>query len=167
MLVTRSPLLLLLLCLTFLLSACEEEVLQAEYQRRSGNGTLQSLTPGALQVEGEDARLIPHRPHANADSVTASPPTLKWSAPLQRVSGEKLYPGEIDGYRLYYQSGNEARVRIIVISDPNNTRRELNDFGPGNYRFTITSVDTRGMESVQSPEVMVSVGPDSGAGYTF
>ncbi|MDX1588554.1 MAG: fibronectin type III domain-containing protein [Oleiphilaceae bacterium] len=162
----RIVLQLILLCLTILLIACEEPELQAEFERRSGNGSLQSLTPGTLQVTGQ-SRLMPHQPHSTRHKATASPPTLSWHPPMQRANGEKLYPGEIEGYRLYYQASNEARVRIIVISDPDQTRRVLDDFGPGDYRFTMTSVDTSGMESEQSGEVVVSVAAHTASGTSY
>ncbi|TVP54183.1 MAG: fibronectin type III domain-containing protein [Halomonadaceae bacterium] len=148
-----------LVCITFavslLLTACmEHDDLVAQLQHPPTES--QQQTTSSSTVNSNPQPLIRHRTHTTAEQ-SAKPPLLRWQAPMDRVNGEKLYPGEIDGYRLYYQASDESRVRIIEISDPANTSRRLDDFGPGDYHFSISTLDSEGRESARTGEVLVSV----------
>jgi hypothetical protein len=78
---------------------------------------------------------------------------LSWSAPMTREDGSKLYPGEIRGYRIYYKKPNERKFRSIDINDGSLTSYQLGRFKAGIYEFSVTTLDTKGLESRRSQVV--------------
>lgn len=141
--------------LSFLLTGCMEHD-DLILQPRQHPDEPQQVNASPRNMISDSGPLIRHRTHTDAHQSTR-PPRLRWQAPLNRVNGKKIYPGEIDGYRLYYQANDESRVRIIDIFEPGNTSRVLDDFGPGDYHFSISTVDVDGQESARSGEILVSV----------
>lgn len=87
----------------------------------------------------------------------AAPRKLTWRAPMTREDGSSLYPGEIQGYRIYVKAGDRGRVRTIPIDDATSTSLSLDRFAPGVYQFSISTVDTNGLESRRSVTIRVSI----------
>lgn len=140
-----TSLLFALICQIFLFTTgCNEGQALSAGERPQGSDSATQSDP------------IPHREHADADR-TRQAPTLRWNAPLSRANGDKLYPGEIAGYRLYYRSDNDARPRVIEIDESSRTSHTLSDFRPGDYYFSITTQDVKGLESARSEEITVSI----------
>lgn len=144
----RPELTLLVLLLLFLLSGCN-----------AGKGvTILSSGAGSDNVaQAQDSTRAEPRPQLQPKG---EPPTrrLTWDAPLSREDGTSLYPGEIDGYRIYYKlkrGGDE--FQSISLDDPMNTSLSLADFAPGLYQFAISTVDIDGLESRRSAVVQVDV----------
>jgi hypothetical protein len=73
---------------------------------------------------------------------------VEWSAPTSRVDGTPLAGSELSGYRLRYGSVES------VIQAPA-TKVELLLL-PGTYTFTVTAIDTNGLESDPSDPVSVT-----------
>lgn len=84
-------------------------------------------------------------------------PTLQWSAPLTREDGSSLYAGEIEGYQLYYRLRHEEEYKSIFVDSQQGTKLKLEQFLPGAYEFSITTIDSNGLESRRSEPVLVDV----------
>jgi hypothetical protein len=85
------------------------------------------------------------------------PPVLEWSAPLTREDGSSLADGEIRGYQLYYRLRHQEEFQTLFVKSDSGTRLPLEDFDPGAYEFSITTVDTDGLESRRSDPVAVDI----------
>ncbi|MGM0450907.1 MAG: hypothetical protein ACQERE_08770 [Pseudomonadota bacterium] len=82
---------------------------------------------------------------------------LDWKAPLTRVDGSKLYPGQIRGYRVYYRRPNESDFRVQTIDDADTTEWQPNNLPAGEYLFAVSTVDTSGLESPRSETLRVTI----------
>jgi hypothetical protein len=87
----------------------------------------------------------------------ATPPTLRWEAPLTREDGSRLYSSDISGYRIYYRLRHEDRFDVIPLPGSADTEYPLDDFPPGAYEFSITTLDDNGLESRRSDAVAVDL----------
>jgi len=65
--------------------------------------------------------------------------TLEWRAP----AGEE----RLSGYRIYFWSASEARVRSIDVPDANASEFEVRRLSPGEYYFSVAAYDENGIES--------------------
>jgi len=86
-----------------------------------------------------------------------STPTLNWDAPLTRVNGSKLFPGEIDSYRVYYRRQDENGFRVRTIDSAGQTSWTPNALKDGTYVFAVATVDTAGLESPRSETLRVTI----------
>lgn len=93
---------------------------------------------------------------ANAEPVRSLPTRLTWRAPMTREDGSSLYPGEIYGYRIYVKAGTSKTTRTIPVNDASRTSLSLDQFSPGAYQFSISTVDTDGLESRRSAIISVA-----------
>jgi len=158
--------LLCLLFIAFFLTACNDEhgltagSSASDLSPGSPGGAPGSSSPGGSTSGDSSAKTesapVPHRSHSNAEQARSAP-QLSWQPPFSRANGESLAMGEIGGYRLYYRAEGDSTPRVIEISSASKTKLVLDDFGPGSYRFFITTRDVEGLESAPSEEVIVSV----------
>ncbi len=96
--------------------------------------------------------------HTEAAGYRHAPPTrLQWLAPATRADGSKLYTGEIHGYKIYYKLRHQHVFRIIQVDDASSTHYPLKEFIPGVYEFSISTLDTEGLESQRSELVAVNI----------
>lgn len=103
---------------------------------------------------------IKNRAIGTVPTETATPTTaqtLIWHAPMTREDGSSLYPGEIDGYRIYVSLNQRDRIRTIPVDDASITSLSLDSFAPGIYQFSITTIDTDGLESRRSITLKVDL----------
>lgn len=84
-------------------------------------------------------------------------PELSWSPPSTREDGSHLYPGEIQGYRLYYRLRYRTTFQVISLNGADKTHFTLDQFSPGAYEFSVTTIDNEGLESRRSSVVSVDV----------
>ena len=84
-------------------------------------------------------------------------PTLSWDAPMNRVDGSKLYPGEIEGYRIYYRRPEAPRFNSFFIKSPTQTSWTPTRLTSGEYSFAVSTVDTTGLESPRSETLRVTI----------
>lgn len=84
-------------------------------------------------------------------------PTLSWTPPLTRQNGESLYLSDIQGYRVYYRLRHNNTFTLVQISGADHTQLLLDGFQPGAYEFSVSVVDTHGMESPRSEAVSVDL----------
>lgn len=90
-------------------------------------------------------------------ALPEEPPVLEWSAPLTREDGSSLADGEIRGYQLYYRLRHQDEFQTLFVDSNEGTRLPLDGFDPGAYEFSITTVDTEGLESRRSDPVAVDI----------
>lgn len=91
------------------------------------------------------------------DDTAGQTPTLNWDAPMNRADGTKLYPGEIQGYRVYYRRTEESGFDTYFIDSPNQTSWTPTPLGSGTYRFAVSTIDTAGLESPRSETLRVTI----------
>src|SRR5690606_6848197 len=83
---------------------------------------------------------------------------LAWTAPSTRADGSPLTASDLSGYRVYYgldTSSNQDTV--ITVDGGTTTSMRLTLSTAGTYVFTITAVDTSGLESSFSAPVSAAV----------
>lgn len=110
------------------------------------------LVTGLLFFGGLVSGCMPANDNSTDDAVT-----LHWDAPLTRVDGSKLYPGEIREYRVYYRNPGDSGFEIEVIEEAGTTQWQPSDLPAGNYRFAVSTVDTSGLESARSETLSVTI----------
>ena len=84
-------------------------------------------------------------PAAMADTVT-----FEWTTPTQREDNTALPLSEIANFRVAYTANGAAQTPFTVANSA--TTHTLNNVAAGRYCFTITTVDTDGLESVPTSE---------------
>lgn len=94
---------------------------------------------------------------ATGENSLTPPPTLRWEAPLTREDGSRLYASDISGYRIYYRLRHEDRFEFIPLPGDAETEYPLDNFPPGAYEFSITTLDDNGLESRNSEAVVVDL----------
>lgn len=94
--------------------------------------------------------------------------TITWEPPTQRTDGSALDPTEIDGYVFSCRIGEEEHADLLVIPNgetPSATALYDDLFGEtyGEYLCALRTVDTQGLESPLSNEVVVTyfAGPEA------
>ncbi|WP_148862140.1 fibronectin type III domain-containing protein [Marinobacter fonticola] len=65
--------------------------------------------------------------------------------------------GDIEGYRIYYKLRDQRRYSTITVHSASDTSFSLSGFRPGTYEFSISTVDTEGLESRPSRALTVSI----------
>lgn len=84
---------------------------------------------------------------------------LSWYIPDARENGEDLEVYEIDGYRIYYSTADTSvqEGEIVTINDPQTTEYTFESLPSGDYRLAIATVDTQGLQSALSEEILVAI----------
>lgn len=93
------------------------------------------------------------------EDAAGQTPTLNWNAPMNRVDGTKLYPGEIEGYRIYYRrsQASNSGFQSHFIESPSQTSWTPTPLEGGTYNFAVSTVDTTGLESPRSETLRVTI----------
>jgi hypothetical protein len=139
----------------------------------TGTGLL-SGTPGDSAVgsynnivvsvtDGTDTVALPaFTISVNAVTVADPVPTsgdlaLSWSAPATRTDGTPIALSEIGGYRIRYGSAHGSYTNTVTLNDGSLQSTTLNNIPAGTWYLVMTTLDTRGLESASSPEVVKTV----------
>lgn len=93
----------------------------------------------------------------NEPDPIAERPSLRWDSPMTREDGSKLYPGEISGYKVYYKLLHQKKYKAIDVEGAHIDQLALDNFSPGAYEFSVSTVDTNGIESQRSHPVQVDL----------
>lgn len=119
--------------------------------------------PGDDTISQEEDQVAVKEPEQTGEKnleepeLPVEPPVLEWSAPLTREDGSSLADGEIRGYQLYYRMRHQEEFQTLFVESDSGTRLLLEGFDPGAYEFSITTVDTDGLESRRSDPVAVDI----------
>ena len=89
------------------------------------------------------------------DAIAFGSATLSWNPPTENDDGSSLT--DLTGYRIYYGRDPNLLTRMIVVSNPGLTRYVVDNLAPANWHFTMTSVNSSGVESSRSPTVSKTI----------
>jgi len=109
------------------------------------------LAVGVIQGCGEGGGI---NGDASPTPVGVNSASLSWSPPTTTLDGSPLT--NLAGYQIYYGQTTPVTVwnsQSAVVNDPNQTSYVVADLGQGTYYFTITSLNSSGVESAMSGEV--------------
>lgn len=90
------------------------------------------------------------------DAIALGTATLSWNPPTENTDGTTLT--DLAGYRIYYGRSENQLNRTIVINNPGLTRYVVENLAQANWYFSMTSVNTDGVESRRSTPVSKSIG---------
>lgn len=95
-------------------------------------------------------------------SITAAQATthsvnISWSAPVERVDGTPLTLQELAGYQIHWKNQTTGSSGSINVSGAINTLYQIDDLQSGLYSFTLKSVDSKGLVSSASSELLVDL----------
>lgn len=83
----------------------------------------------------------------NAD-ISYSDITIYWSAPTQRVNGDKISLNDIAGYEIRYREKNDQDFTYVLIADGRQDQILLEGITKqGNYTFEVAAIDNYGIYS--------------------
>jgi len=97
-----------------------------------------------------------------SDATTQIPQVINalgitWVAPSERIDNSPLSLSEIAGYRIYYGTETGVYLDQINIDDPSQVNAQGVRLSSGTYYVVVTAIDTKGLESPNSPEVVVTL----------
>jgi hypothetical protein len=92
----------------------------------------------------------------SVDAIAVGSATLSWNPPLQNADGSALT--DLTGYKIYYGRDAKNLGRSLVIDNPGLTRFVIENLTPARWYFTMTSVNTDGVESGRSALVSKTIG---------
>ncbi|RRS32694.1 MAG: hypothetical protein OI74_10725, partial [Gammaproteobacteria bacterium (ex Lamellibrachia satsuma)] len=72
---------------------------------------------------------------------------IEWQIPTTRDGGSPLAQSEISGYRIYFGASSSNLSPIVEINDGTATQYTVNNLTTGTHYFSITTIDTAGVES--------------------
>jgi hypothetical protein len=81
--------------------------------------------------------------------------TLSWNPPTQNADGSVL--SDLAGYKIYYGRDADSLGRTVVLNNPGLTRYVIEDLSPDVWYFTVTSVNSEGVESGRSALIRKSI----------
>jgi len=70
---------------------------------------------------------------------------LSWIAPIERENGDPMVPSELSGYVIRYRIQGELDYTNININDPSATELIIDNMEPGQYEYSIASIDSNGI----------------------
>ncbi len=97
------------------------------------------------------------KPTENEPEPVAERPSLRWDSPMTREDGSKLFPGEISGFKVHYKLLHQKKYKTIDVEGAHIDQLALDNFSPGAYEFSVSTVDTNGIESQRSQPVQVDL----------
>jgi hypothetical protein len=79
---------------------------------------------------------------------------LAWTAPVTRADGSPISLSEIGGYRIHYGMTAGAYTNTVNVNDGSLQATTLGGMTPGTYHLVMTTIDTNGLASAYSPELV-------------
>ena len=78
---------------------------------------------------------------------------VAWNPPTERADGAELATEEIDSYRVFLSDGGD--YQFVVETEV--AEAVINGLSAGEYSFVVTTMDSRGVESVRSDPVNIII----------
>jgi Putative Ig domain len=113
-----------------------------------------SVTDGTATVALPAFNLVVNPAPAATAPSTSGTLDLSWTAPTTRSDGTPISLAEISGYRIYYGSRSGTYNTPVNVNDGSVQTTTLTGLAPGSWFLVMTTVDTNGLESAYSPEVV-------------
>jgi hypothetical protein len=82
--------------------------------------------------------------------------TLSWTAPTQNEDGTALT--DLAGYRIYYGTTTGQYSEEVALDSPGTSSHVIENLATGKYFLVMTSVNSGGMESKYTPEMVFDPG---------
>lgn len=112
------------------------------------SGDVGNFTNIGISVsDSRDSAALPDF-HITVNQIALGSATLSWMPPTQNVDGSTLI--DLAGYRIYYGRSTSAQDQVIAISNPGLTRYVIENLSAAKWYFSMTSMNSRGVESVRS-----------------
>jgi hypothetical protein len=89
------------------------------------------------------------------DAIALGQATLSWQPPVQNDDGTALV--DLSGYRIYYGRSERDLTRVVVVSNPGLTRYVVESLSPAQWYFTMTTVNSQGVESGRTQVVSKTI----------
>ena len=125
---------------------------RAAIQNLAGGATVKdSLTVSS--IDGTKKTVVVTINGADETGTTADI-SLSWVAPAEREDNTPILLSEIAGYKIYYGTKSGLYTNSVDIDDGTAEGYTFKAFPPGTYYFVVTTLDTDGLESQYSPEVI-------------
>ena len=119
------------------------------------NGTA-TIGPFAIRVTAPSGSPAPAPPPPTPPAPTpAGTATLTWNAPTVNTNGSVL--DDLAGYHIYYGPSATQLDQEIDLDSASETTYVVGNLTPGTYYFTVTAVNSRGAEGVQSDVVSKTI----------
>jgi len=91
----------------------------------------------------------------SVNGIALGAATLSWNPPTENSDGSALT--DLAGYRIYYGLSSAAPGQTIIVNNPGLTRYVVENLSPAIWHFTMTSVNSNGVESTRSPTVSKTI----------
>jgi hypothetical protein len=88
-------------------------------------------------------------------SLPPSAVTIAWTPPTENTNGSTLT--NLAGYHIYYGTTESDLTKVVDITNPGLASYVLSDLTSGTWYFSLTSVNSAGVESVRSPVISTVV----------
>jgi Putative Ig domain len=90
------------------------------------------------------------------DQIALGTATISWNPPTENSDGSALT--DLAGYRIYYGRDSNNLDRSIALSNPGLTRYVVENLSQARWYFSMTSVNSGGMESARSATTSKTIG---------
>jgi hypothetical protein len=126
-----------------LLSGCNGSSVDTASNNVNTSASSSSSSSGGTSSSGS-------APAASSDTVT-----LSWVAPTDNTDGSALT--NLTGYNIYYGTSASGMTTKISIPTVGMLTYVISNLNPGTWDFTVTSVNSSGMESSASATVSATI----------
>ena len=109
---------------------------------------------GISVSDGEDSTALAAF-NVTVDQIALGAATLSWNPPTQNYDGSQLT--NLVGYRIYYGTDLNVLGRIVTVDNPGLTRYVIENLRPARWYFTMTSVNSDGVESSRSALISMTI----------
>jgi hypothetical protein len=134
----------------------------ATFDRATGrlSGTPDSEDVGNytnIQISVTDGKVSAELPNfdVSVNQIAFGTATLSWTPPTENADGSTLT--DLAGYRIYYGRNVDNLSETIVVNNPGLTMYVVENLWQAKWYFSITSVNSRGVESRRSPTATKTV----------
>jgi hypothetical protein len=135
----------------------------ADFDRASGRlsgtpgaGDVGNFTNIAISVSDGKSTASLAAFDVTVDQIAVGSATLSWTPPTQNADGSALT--DLAGYRIYYGRNRDNLTRVIELSNPGLTRYVIENLTQARWFFTMTSVNSSGVESSRSATASKTIG---------
>ncbi|MEX2343354.1 MAG: putative Ig domain-containing protein [Steroidobacteraceae bacterium] len=102
---------------------------------------------GISVSDGNDAATLPNF-DITVNQIALGSATLSWTPPTANVDGSALT--DLAGYKVYYGRSSSTLDQTVSVNNPGLTRYVVENLSPAKWYFSMTSVNSRGIESLRS-----------------
>jgi VCBS repeat-containing protein len=134
------------------------------YVANNNQAVIQKLASGAKLTDSLVVNSVDGTTHTvkitilGADEInTPADITLSWIAPAEREDNSALSLSAIAGYHIYYGTTLGQYTNSVTINDGSAVTYTFTGLPADTYYFVVTTIDTKGRESLYSPEVKITI----------